>query len=338
MSTTDDNAAGGSEEITSNKEVSISCEQSNKIDNITEGINSVAIPDNMSTCASCGKEGNSDNMNTCNKCKSVKYCNAACKKKHRSKHKKACERRVAELHEEALFKEVERDECPICMLLLPIDSTHALFKTCCGKTICNGCMYAMYMSEGKDLCAFCRTPPPISNEENIKRIKILIDKGNVEALYNLGGCYAYGSNGLAQDYRKSNELWLKAGELGCAEAYYNLGQSYKLGTGVEVDKTKAKHYFELAAMNGSAQARNNLACLEGEAGNEHRAYKHMIIAARAGRKQSLNKVKEGFMRGYITKDEYANTLRVYHERQKEMKSDAREKAAASDLFREMLLS
>jgi len=44
----------------------------------------------------------------------VKYCNATCKKKHRKKHKKKCEERVAELHDEALFKEVESKECPIC--------------------------------------------------------------------------------------------------------------------------------------------------------------------------------------------------------------------------------
>ena len=43
-------------------------------------------------CAYCGKESNSSDMNTCNKCKSVKYCNAACKKMHRQKHKKQCER------------------------------------------------------------------------------------------------------------------------------------------------------------------------------------------------------------------------------------------------------
>ena len=49
-------------------------------------------------CANCGKEGG-DVTNTCNKCKMVKYCNAACKKKHRSKHKKACDRRIAELHD-----------------------------------------------------------------------------------------------------------------------------------------------------------------------------------------------------------------------------------------------
>ena len=32
---------------------------------------------------------------------------------------------------------------------------------------------------------------------------------------------------------------------------------------------------------------------------------------------------------YITKDEYASTLRAYHDRQKEMKSDTRNKAAAA---------
>ena len=46
------------------------------------------------TCANCGKEGG-DVTNTCNKCKMVMYCNAACKKKHKNKHKKQYERNVA---------------------------------------------------------------------------------------------------------------------------------------------------------------------------------------------------------------------------------------------------
>lgn len=52
--------------------------------------------DNVITnkCAQCGKEG-SDVNNECNKCHAVKYCNAACKKKHRKKHKKQCERMMA---------------------------------------------------------------------------------------------------------------------------------------------------------------------------------------------------------------------------------------------------
>ena len=314
---------------TSNTKECISCEQNNDVNNITEGIDSVAILDSTSTCANCGKEGNSDNMNTCNKCKSVRYCNAACKKKHRTKHKKACARRVAELYDEKLFKEPPpREECPICMLPLPIDANQMGYKSCCGKTICDGCVYAMKMSEGKDLCAFCRTPYATSDEEHIKRIKKLIEKDNPEAYYLLAGCYDAGIYGTPQDYQKANELWLKAGELGYSEAYHNLGVAYRDGMGVEVDKIKAKHYFELAAINGSAQARNNLAVLEGQAGNQHRAMRHFILAARAGYKTSLEGVKEmGFKRGLVAKDEYASTLRAYHERQKEMKSDERVKAA-----------
>jgi len=106
-------------EVTSSKKECTSCEQNN-VDNITAGINEVAILNDMSACANCGKEGNSDDMNTCNKCKMVKYCNAACKKKHRSKHKKKCKRRVAELHDEQLFKDhPPNEECPLCFLSRP---------------------------------------------------------------------------------------------------------------------------------------------------------------------------------------------------------------------------
>ena len=42
--------------------------------------------DIISVCENCGKEGDDVN-NICNKCKKAIYCNAACKKKHRHKHK-----------------------------------------------------------------------------------------------------------------------------------------------------------------------------------------------------------------------------------------------------------
>ena len=89
-------------------------------------------------CANCGKEGDGDSMNICNKCDLVKYCNAACKKKHRSKHKKKCKKWAAELHDAQLFKEHPREECPICMLPLPLDTGQTKFKSCCGKIICGG--------------------------------------------------------------------------------------------------------------------------------------------------------------------------------------------------------
>ena len=67
------------------------CEVNDMLQNMSTEDKDIVV---LSVCASCGKEGSSDNMNTCNKCKQVKYCNAACKKKHRSKHKKQCEEYV----------------------------------------------------------------------------------------------------------------------------------------------------------------------------------------------------------------------------------------------------
>ena len=132
---------------------------------------------------------------------------------------------------------------------------------------------------------------------------------------------------MPQDWPKSNELLLKAGELGCTEAYNKLGSSYYNGDGVEIDKKKAMHYYELAAMNGNVKARHKLGCMEGEAGNYQRACKHFILAAKAGHEGSLEMVTKGFRSGYITKDEYESTLRAYHESQTEMKSEDRDKAS-----------
>ena len=257
----------------------------------------------------------------------VKYCNAACKKKHRSKHKKACEKRVAELHDEALFntEHPPSEDCPICFLPLPLDAGQSTFNSCCGKLICNGCRYAMKGSGGNDICAFCRKPSP-SAEVGVKQIRKLIEADNAYAFYNLAGYYDRGVMGMPHDTAKANELWLRAGQLGCMEAYCNLGLSYESGRGVEADKKKAKHFYELAAMNGDVHARHNLGCVEVDAGNEHRAYKHFILAARAGHKESLHQVKVGFKYGIVTEDECANTLRAYQIRQDEMKSYGRDKA------------
>ena len=287
------------------------------------------------SCANCGKgEEDSNKLKKCSACLSVKYCSAACQKAHRPQHKKACKKKAAELYEEKLFKEVEREECPICFLPLSGREMTEMFQSCCGKVICIGCIYLMNESGGKDLCAFCRTPPPSSDEERIKRLKKLMAKGVGGAFFSLAGYYDRGMMGLTQDWAKSNELLLRGGELGYSEAYYNLACSYSNGTGVEVDTNKAKYYYELAAMNGSIKARHNLGCIEGQAGHFCRGMKHLILAARAGYEMSLEAVKKGYMSGLglLTKDEYANTLRAYQKRQKEMKSDARDKAAVSGIF------
>jgi len=103
----------------------------------------------ISICANCGKEGSAV-TNTCNKCKQVKYCNAACKKKHRHKHKKDCEEHIrlaaeqaAKLYDEKLFKQPPpAEDCPLCFLRLPLLATGWRYQSCCGKVICSGCDYA----------------------------------------------------------------------------------------------------------------------------------------------------------------------------------------------------
>ena len=134
---------------------------------------------------------------------------------------------------------------------------------------------------------------------------------------------------MPQDWAKANELYLKAGELGSAEAYFNLGNNYDNGRGVEVDNKNAKHYHELAAMKGDVIARYNLGVIEGQAGNHQRAIKHFMLAARSGEKESLDSVKQGFMAGLVTKHEYGNTLRAYQTRVDEMKSKARDEVDES---------
>ena len=217
------------------------------------------------------------------------------------------------------------------MLTLPLDEAQIIFESCCGKSICKGCIYAMEETGSKNmkLCPFCKTPPAKSEEEGLGRLKKLMEKGNADALNSRAGEYAQGIYGVPQDWAKANELRLKAGELGCAAAYYNLGISYHIGRGVEVDKKKSKHYFELAAMNGDIDARHNLGVMELIAGNHQRAYKHFMLSARAGCKGSLDTVKEGYMEGHVIKEDYANALREYQKRQDEMKSDARDKALAA---------
>jgi len=181
----------------------------------------------VSVCANCGKEG-SDINNTCNKCKQVKYCNAACKKKHRSKHKKQCDEHLrlaaeqaAKLHDEKLFKQPPpqlHEDCPICFIRLPTLDTGSRYKTCCGKVICSGCSYApVYDNQGNKVdidkqneCAFCRVVAPKTDEEIIKREKIRVEANDVIAIFNLGCCYQDGTDGLPQDHTKALELWHRA--------------------------------------------------------------------------------------------------------------------------------
>ena len=156
-----------------------------------------------------------------------------------------------------------------------------------------------------------------------------VEASDPDAIVLLANYYYGGECGLPQDQGKAIELWLRAGELGHADSYYNVGVAYDSGAGVEWDEKKAKHYYELAAMGGSSTARHNLGCSEYNAGNANRAVKHWMIAAGAGLDVSLEQIRECFLKGYATKSDFEKALRAHKEAKDETKSDLREAAAAA---------
>ena len=122
----------------------------------------------------------------------------------------------------------------------------------------------------------------------------------------------------------------RAGKLGHATAYYNIGIAIYHGEGVELDREKARRYYELAAMRGDVDARYNLGCMEASVGNMDKALKHWMIAIKVGMSDSLNMVKELYSEGHVPKEDYTKALRLYQAYLNEIKSDQRDKAAAED--------
>ena len=178
-------------------------------------------------------------------------------------------------------------------------------------------------------CPFCRIPAPTSDEGAIEWIKKRVEMDDANAIHNLGCGHYNGEYGLPQDYEKALDLWHQAGELGNATANCNIGNAHYNGNGVERDMKQAKHYWALAAVGGDVDSRYNLgSIIEERAGNMVRALKHHMIAAGCGYKNSLKRIKEFYMNGHATKDDYAKALRAHQKYVDGIKSDQRDKAAA----------
>ena len=165
-----------------------------------------------------------------------------------------------------------RQECPICMLPLPLSDGMVTYQECCGKNICSGCFYADAAENNiRDICPFCRTSAHTSEVELIERFKKRAELDDAEAIYRLGYYYRRGVYGLPRDQNKALKLGLRAGKLGCAAAYCYVGYAYDHGEGVEWDMKKGIYYYELAAMGGNVEARYNLGIWEARVGNMNRA-------------------------------------------------------------------
>jgi len=234
-----------------------------------------------------------------------------------------------------LFREPPpKEDCSICMLPIPFSSGDTMIKTeykpCCGKMICQGCMVASdeEMAKGnlKMLCEMCRVPIPSNEEEYIKRVKKRMKLMDSQAFCMLGSAYANETWGLPQDIDRALELYNQALLLGSNTAQFNLAHEYFKGELVERDIDKATLHYTLAAIGGHERARDGLGIIEVMKGNMDLAQKHWMIAARSGYELSLQKVGEGYKDGFVTKEEYATTLRAYQVSVVEMRSVQRERA------------
>ena len=133
--------------------------------------------------------------------------------------------------------------------------------------------------------------------------------------------------GLTKDVPRAIELLTRGAELGSSKAHNDLGIVYSYGHGVEADKPRAIHHWQLAAMKGNGESRHKLGFTEYENGNYQLAVQHWMISAKMGREGSLNNIKGMFI-GYrhATKAQYAAALVGYRDAVEEMKSPQREEA------------
>ena len=239
----------------------------------------------------------------------------------------------------------EREECPICMIPLPYNEGEIIFKLCCGKKICRGCIHKHYLtlkakSDAKGdlvknlsdlaklgLCAFCRQPVVIKDNGKIKQLKKLMKKNNTQAFMMMADQYNEGQ-GVIQSNTRAVEMYIRAAELGDADAYGNIGLAYELGDAVEQNISKSLEFYEVSAKKGSIVSHKHLASFLGNKGDILESIQHLKITACAGDKHSMDYLMEVYKDNLLTKEELTRTLRLCQASNNAMKSNDRDDARA----------
>jgi tetratricopeptide (TPR) repeat protein len=285
----------------------------------------------MMCCACCGKaEVDEVKLKICTACKLVKYCSVECQKDHRPQHKKACKQRAAEIRDDRLFTQPDEShlgECPICFLPLPLDTSKWTTYTCCSKRVCTGCCYANITKEFKEgrkpRCPYCREDLPETQEETDQNEKERVKANDPLAIFQMGE-----KRHREGDFEGAFNYYTKAAKLGDVDAHHNLSLMYYEGRGIEKDTKKQVYHLEEAAIGGHPEARFNLGVYEERNGRHEIAVKHYIIAANLGDDESLDAMKKYFLKGLVSKDDYAASLRGHQAAVDATKSKQREETYA----------
>ena len=236
------------------------------------------------------------------------------------------------------------EECPVCMVPLPLQKKRSIFLSCCGKLLCNACceehdraLRVTNRKRGKkkqppleQTCAFCRSPIHKNDSELIGRYEKRIKKGDVQAMVNLGMCFRDGSRGVKKDEAKASELLNRAADLGSAEAVGMLGRllvDERITSTPNI--TKGKEYFENAAAKGHILSRATLASMLLDEGSIELAIKHWHLAAAAGHDDSTKCLWDCFSKGRLSKPDLEKALRAHKAASDEMNSEERERYDAA---------
>ena len=227
---------------------------------------------------------------------------------------------------------IEREECPICLLPLPILNNESLYMTCCGKRICEGCFYVSYttaMKEGvpkhKLKCPFCRQITSKIND--IKALKKLMNNNHSTAFLQMADRYESGS-GVVQSDTKKLEMYIRAAELGDKEAYWKISSHYHGGIIFEEegyneeDMSKWLMWNEISARKGSVTAHKMLA-IAYKNDNIDRSIQHWKVLAEAGDQDAMNKLMKAYKDHHLSKTDLAKTLRAFQKSNDQMKSKDR---------------
>lgn len=232
-----------------------------------------------------------------------------------------------------------REDCPICMLPMPLDIMEVTYSSCCGNSFCNGCLHDLILADVKEgrstveesrarFCPFCRTEC-VAEDDILKYDMKLAKSGHRHAIYLVGGSHFDGEHGLTQNKAEGIKWWRRATEAGSPEAAHRLGCCSEEGDGVEQDNDKALECYKKAAERGDVDAFVSIGSLLAQKGEIEEALLNYRKAALCGLSEPeslLSLLEKGYSDGYMTKEEYDFTLRENKKVRNEMKSESREMA------------
>jgi len=101
----------------------------------------------------------------------------------------------------------------------------------------------------------------IKDDPDLEQIRKAAEQGDAEAQFQLGECYRLGT-GVAQDIEEAAKWYRKAAEQGHAVAQHSLGVFHLHGFGIAEDREKAVEWFRKAAEQGYEDSINVLKQME----------------------------------------------------------------------------